>query len=179
MTLRTAPTPAPRAANPSHDLPSPSPSLSPSPRSGRGEAATREGQPPPPPPYEGNTSPLPPLKRSAFKRGTREITDDDYLNLKKLGRVFPLTGVLVVRGERRPVELLPRSSDDSPRYAVHAPPGRRFESGLSYHECDDTDDVLTWGAVPTEPDDTPELTQRFSVSHRDAIRQVFEIAGEA
>ena len=81
MTLRTAPTPAPRAANPSHDIPSPSPSLSPSPLSGRGEAATREGQPPPPPPYEGNTSPLPPLKRSAFKRGTREITDDDYLNM--------------------------------------------------------------------------------------------------
>lgn len=67
--------------------------------------------------------------------------------------MFPLTGVLVVRGERRPVELLPRTAEDDPRFAVHAPPGRRFESGLAYHECDDTDDVLTWGAVPTEPDD--------------------------
>ena len=81
----------------------------------------------------------------------RTATAADRRAHKVTGGVYPLSGVIVVNGERRLVERLPDMGPDEPRYEVHAPDGRCFDSGEHTRLCFTMDEVCNgYGAEPTE-----------------------------
>ena len=102
----------------------------------------------------------------------KTATEQDRQAHKATGSIYPLRGVLVVDGERRLVEQLPDLGPDEPRYEIHAPDGRCYDSGEHSRLCYTMDEVCNgYGAEPTDADSerqTNSLREEVGNPHRKA-----------
>ena len=100
----------------------------------------------------------------------KTATESDKQAHAATGGLYPLRGVLVVDGERRLVERLPDIGPDEPRYEVHAPDGRCFDSGEHSRLCFTMDEVCNgYGAEPTEMDEAE--ARRIDCETGDALSE--------